>query len=89
MWPLSVGGPGNCTDVVDCKLGDGVSYQGTTGPAPLHFFSELKTGLTFNEEVILGNLVFLAVLSQIKGAGAGGVEEEVMKSRCGHTEARS
>lgn len=31
------------------------------------FFSELKTQLTFNEKAILGNLVFLAVLSQIKG----------------------
>lgn len=24
--PLSVGGLGNCTDVVDCKLGVGVSH---------------------------------------------------------------
>lgn len=84
MRPLSMGGPGNCIDLVDCKLGDRVSYQGTAGPARLHFFfSELKTRLTFNE-AILGNLVFLAVCSQIKGLGGG---EEVMKSRCGHAEA--
>lgn len=26
MWPLSVGGLGNCTNAVDCKLGDWVSH---------------------------------------------------------------
>lgn len=86
MWPLSVGGPGNCTDVVDCKLGGQGLLPRHHWASPTSLFSELKTRLTFNEEAILGNLVFLAVLSQIKGAGAG---EEVMKSRCGHTEARS
>lgn len=26
MWPLSVGGLGNCTDAVDCKLGNWVAH---------------------------------------------------------------
>lgn len=70
---------------MDCKLGElGLPPRHCSASLTSHFFSELKTRLTFNEEAVLGNLVFLAVLSQIKGDGGG---EEVMKSRCGQTEA--
>lgn len=64
--------------------GTGSPTKAAPGQHGFTFFSELKTQLTFNEEAILGNLVFLAALSQIKGDGGG---EEVMKSRCRHTAA--
>lgn len=71
MWPLAVGGPGNCTDVVGCKRGDWGLPPTHCWASTASLFSGLKTRLTFNEEPTLGNLVFLAELSQIKGGGGG------------------
>lgn len=63
---------------MDYKLGElGLPPRHRWASLTSHFFSELKTRLTFNEEAVLGNLVFLAVLSQIKGDGGWGGSNEV------------
>lgn len=57
--------------------GTGSPTKALLGWPCLLLFSDLETRLTFNEQAISGNLVFLAGLSQIKGDGGWGGSNEV------------